>query len=214
MIIPLEKRLKKRMHVEIALLQDEAMEVLYGIDRELVLHGGTSVWRCYGGNRFSEDLDLYAADIADIWKQLQTKLLQRSLQILKFKKTQNLVFCKVSNGSAEIRIEINHSAKRKAAQARQYEKTDGTFMAVLTLPPDELLLEKLAAYRDRRFIRDIYDVFHLLNYLEGEGASKKAAEFLSSPQEPVDGKNLKAIVYSGAVPTFEHMLMAIRRRFS
>jgi len=57
--IPLEKRLKKRMDVEIAFLQDEVVEILYAIESRLVLHGGTAVWRCYGGNRLSEDLDFY-----------------------------------------------------------------------------------------------------------------------------------------------------------
>lgn len=214
MIIPLEKRLKKRMHIEIALLQDEVMEILYGIDPSLVLHGGTAVWRCYGGNRFSEDLDLYSENIRRVERELRGRLSQRGLQILKFKKTKNLVFCKVSGGGAEIRIEINHAAGKKGVQARQYEKTDGTFMGVLTLPPDALFLEKLAAYKNRRFVRDIYDAYHLLNYLEGEGARTEALELLESRQKPADEENLKAIVYSGAVPGFEQMLGAIRRRFS
>lgn len=55
MEIPLEKRLKKRLHVDVGRLQDEAMEVLYSVDNTLVLHGGTAIWRCFSGNRFSED---------------------------------------------------------------------------------------------------------------------------------------------------------------
>ncbi len=52
MKVPLEKRLRKRLHVEIGLLQDELMELLYSISDSLVLHDGTAVWRCYGGIDF------------------------------------------------------------------------------------------------------------------------------------------------------------------
>ena len=38
-------------------------------------------------------------------------------------------------------------------------------MDVLTLSPENLILEKIGAYENRRFIRDIYDVYHLSNYV-------------------------------------------------
>ena len=74
MIIPLHKRLRKRAHVELALLQDEVMEILYGIENGLVLHGGTAIWRCYGGNRFSEDLDFYCQNTEALDKNLKTRI--------------------------------------------------------------------------------------------------------------------------------------------
>lgn len=215
MIIPLEKRLRKRMHVEIALLQDETAEILYGIENNLVLHGGTAIWRCYGGNRFSEDLDFYCKDVGKIEEQLKTKLEERGLTVPKFKKTGNLIFCKVSNGGAEICIEINHSAKKTGAIVRPYEKTDGSFMDVLTLPPEDLVLEKIGAYSGRRFIRDIYDIHHLSNYLTDEiKVRPKIVEFLDSLKPPVDEENLKAIVYSGKIPSFEQIVEALRGRFA
>jgi predicted nucleotidyltransferase component of viral defense system len=214
MIIPLEKRLRKRMHVETALLQDEAMEILYGIDNGLVFHGGTALWRCYGGNRFSEDLDLYCGDIGKIEREFRKKAAERGLSVLKFKKTANLVFCKVSNGRTEMRIELNHSA-RKSAIVRPYEKTDGSFMDVLTLSPEDLLMEKIEAYRNRRFIRDIYDVYHLSNYVKDEKTVKKSVlGLLESLTPPVDVENLKAIVYAGNIPSFEQIVEALKRRFS
>ena len=59
MKLPLFNRLKKRQHRELALLQDEITDIVYRISDEAVLHGGTAIWRCYGGNRFSEDIDIY-----------------------------------------------------------------------------------------------------------------------------------------------------------
>lgn len=35
------------------------METLYRIFPGGALHGGTAIWRCYSGNRFSEDVDAY-----------------------------------------------------------------------------------------------------------------------------------------------------------
>jgi len=214
MIIPLHKRLRKRMHIDIALLQDEALEIIYSIDPDIVLHGGTAVWRCYGGNRFSEDLDFYCKDIRKIEKELAQRIKERGLSLVKFKKTANLVFCKVSNGNAEIRLEINFSAA-KPAVVRQYEKTDGTFMSILTLAEEDLLLEKMQAYRDRRFVRDIYDVYHLCAQIRDDKKIRPAmALFFENATGPVDEKNLKAIVYSGAIPTFKQMIEALKRRFA
>lgn len=65
--IPMNQRLKRRQHIEIARLQDILVESLYRIVPDAVLHGGTSIWRCYSGSRFSEDIDVYLErDIAKI----------------------------------------------------------------------------------------------------------------------------------------------------
>ncbi|MFH1246948.1 MAG: nucleotidyl transferase AbiEii/AbiGii toxin family protein, partial [Candidatus Micrarchaeota archaeon] len=58
MNFPLANKLKKRLHLETATLQDEVVDLIYSISSP-VLHGGTAIWRCYAGNRFSEDLDFY-----------------------------------------------------------------------------------------------------------------------------------------------------------
>ena len=132
MAIPLEKRLRKRLHAETAMLQDEVMDTLYSIENKLVLHGGTAIWRCYGGNRFSEDLDFYCKDIHEIERQLNKKINERGLVLQKFKKTENLVFCKISNGTVEVRVEINFAVDKRAV-ARQYEKADGNLIDVFNL---------------------------------------------------------------------------------
>ncbi|MCX6799469.1 MAG: nucleotidyl transferase AbiEii/AbiGii toxin family protein, partial [Candidatus Diapherotrites archaeon] len=169
MIIPLEKRLRKRQQVEVGQLQDELVDVVYELDNSAVLHGGTAIWRCYSGNRFSEDLDFYAP----VQKGFQERFLQktrlRGLRVLKFKKTQNLVFTKISNENAEVRVELNFSSRKKGA-VRAYERVNGTIADVLALTPEELVLEKINAYKSRRFVRDIYDVFHLSRLVESNNA--------------------------------------------
>lgn len=79
MQIPLEKRLRKRAQLEVALLQDEVIDLLYNIDSRLVLHGGTAIWRCYGGSRFSEDLDLYSRDVQKLQAALPSMAASRGI---------------------------------------------------------------------------------------------------------------------------------------
>lgn len=214
MIIPLEKRLRKRAQVELGMLQDEVMEILYGVENGLVLHGGTAIWRCYGGNRFSEDLDFYCVNIGNIEAGFRKKISERGLTVLKYKKTGNLLFCKISNGAVELRVEINFSATKPAIPTA-YEKMDGNSMDVFTLPEDGLILEKISAYAGRKFIRDIYDIYHLSGRAENSAPVRKAMrDLLAHAPAPVDESNLKALVYSGAVPSFSQMLEALRRRFA
>jgi hypothetical protein len=55
--IPLMNRLRKEYHKKVAYAQDLLVIELYSVIPDTVLHGGTVIWRCYGGNRFSEDID-------------------------------------------------------------------------------------------------------------------------------------------------------------
>ncbi|MFH1664069.1 MAG: nucleotidyl transferase AbiEii/AbiGii toxin family protein [archaeon] len=213
MRIPLSNRLKKRLHTEIALLQDEVIDIVYSIEEKAVLHGGTALWRCYSGNRFSEDLDFYLNAGEKFEKEFRKKLESRGLQLKKYKKTGNAVYSKISNGTTEVRFEAA-LRKPKEAEAREYERADGSFSTVFTLPPEKLLEEKMNAYKNRKLIRDLYDVFMLSTVCsENKELNKKAKEFLEKLPEPADEKNLKTIVFSGAIPSSEQMVNAIKRRF-
>ena len=213
MRIPLLNLLKKRVQTQIALLQDELVELVYSLDNTLVLHGGTAIWRCYQGNRFSEDLDFYAKNARKLEENFKAKASERGLTLLKFKKTENLIFCKVTDGNVEVRLEINFSARVKPIVAR-YERADGSFIDVLSLSPEDLLVEKARAYANRKFIRDIYDVYHLTAYATNRDKVRPVVRtLLAAIQPPVDEKNLKTIVYSGAVPTFKQITESLKRRF-
>ena len=46
--------------LKIASLQDYIVELIYSkLEPSAILYGGTAIWRCYGGMRFSENLDIY-----------------------------------------------------------------------------------------------------------------------------------------------------------
>jgi predicted nucleotidyltransferase component of viral defense system len=57
--IPLYHKLKKKIHKTIALAQDILIIKMYEKFANAVIRGGTTIWRCYGSNRFSEDVDVY-----------------------------------------------------------------------------------------------------------------------------------------------------------
>lgn len=206
------KRIKKRRHLEVALLQDELVDLLYSLEQGLVFHGGTAIWRCYAGNRFSEDLDFYGP-VQKIDDAFSSAVKSRSLVLSKYKKTGNLAFSKISNGRVEVRLEVNFSSSKSPVVA-PFERVDGSLIDVLTLSPEQLILEKIGAYSSRFFIRDLYDIYHLSNFVKDESlVSMQMRSFLSSAKQPVDEANLEAIVYSGAVPSFQQIVDSLKRRW-
>ncbi|MCX6799514.1 MAG: nucleotidyl transferase AbiEii/AbiGii toxin family protein [Candidatus Diapherotrites archaeon] len=213
MHLPLLNRLRKRLHMDIALLQDEVVDIVYSIAPDAVLHGGTAVWRCFSGNRFSEDLDFYLPTAPNNFRErFSSELRSRGLSLLKFKRTGSTVFSKVSNGTVEVRFEASFR-KPPGFEPRQFERADGSFMGVFTPTPEDLVLEKIAAFGNRRLVRDAYDLFILTSEAGlGSAALKKLASFSQSPPEPVDEKSLRTVVFSGAVPSFGQIVSALKRR--
>ncbi len=214
MDLPLERKLRKQLHVKTGFLQDEVMQIVYGIDSKAVLHGGTSIWRCYGGNRFSEDLDFYSNKIPEIIAQLPKIAFERSLTVVKLKKTGNALYCKIENNEAQVRLEAVKPPKTTPVIAA-YQTMGGSSLQILSLSPEQLIEEKIGAYKNRRLIRDAYDLLQLsANARLGEEQKAGLMKFIEEIEAPLDEENLKAIVYQGAVPSFAQILEALKRRFS
>ncbi|MBI5635757.1 nucleotidyl transferase AbiEii/AbiGii toxin family protein [Candidatus Micrarchaeota archaeon] len=214
MDLPLERKLKKQLHVKVGFLQDEVMRIVYEIDENAVLHGGTSIWRCYGGNRFSEDLDFYSGKMREIMLQLPKIASERSLIVAKLKKTVNAVYCKIENNEAQVRLEAVKPPKATPVIAA-YQLMNGSSLQILSLSPEQLIEEKISAYKNRRLIRDAYDLLQLsANASLGEAQKRGLIKFIEEIEAPLDEENLKAIVYQGAVPSFKQIIEALKRRFS
>jgi len=205
-MIPLSLRLKRKAQIAIASLQDIVVEIVYKIDENAILHGCTAIWRCYAGNRFSEDLDFYLPKIIGFEKRFARECKKAGLNIKKIKKTANVLFAKVSLADVTIALEGNFSLNKESVLAA-YERIDGSKMPVFTLSPNELVREKMQAYLSRALIRDMYDVYFLLE--SGAANAKEMRhelkEFLRKAQKPKDERILKSIVYSGAAPSFNKM---------
>ena len=130
---------------------------------------------------------------------------------MKMKGTGNVIFSTISNSRASVKLEVNHSRKVDGSLTT-YELADGTEIEILSLTPDQFIEEKIAAYTDRLFVRDLYDIYHLTkSYKIMISARMRLKQFLYTIQRPVDEPILKSIVYIGLAPTFDRMVDEIRR---
>ncbi|MFG1503175.1 MAG: hypothetical protein AAE984_07575 [Cuniculiplasma divulgatum] len=85
MKLSIAKQLKKQSQVQIAFLQDEIMEILYSLTDDLIFHGGTVIWRCYNGKKFSEDLNFYYPSLMISLLGLRSRLSRTGRQFKELK---------------------------------------------------------------------------------------------------------------------------------
>ena len=208
--IPLHQRIRRKHHGEVAMAQDIAVEIFYSVFTRGVLHGGTAIWRCYSGNRFSEDIDVYVErNIGRIDGFFET-LKKRGFEVVKKRVKENALYSTLKFREAEIRIEAIF--KRVKGIVKEYETYEGNLLNVFTLAPEAMICEKIDAYLKRRKIRDLYDIFFLLRSAEkSERLKSKLSNLLQNFRQPVDEKELKALLLFGAIPDKEDMLEYIKR---
>ena len=214
MELPIEKKLKKKVHLETAILQDIIMEKLYS-SLDLILYGGTGIWRVYKGNRFSEDLDFYM----EKWEPDKIKEVLKELEIFemklkKFKKTKNTVFSVIEKNGIIVKVEASKKHWKFKEILGEYEKTNGSYMPIYTLSPEDLFKEKMETYQNRRLIRDIYDMYHLFHLCEFKKIEKIGKEFIKDIKKPKDGDVLKTLILFGKVPTYEEIKQKLINWFS
>jgi len=212
-ILPINKKLKKKIHKTIALAQDVLVMQIYDNFPKAVIHGGIAIWRCYGSNRFSEDIDIYlplTIKNADM-KNFLDRLERKNFIVEKFKRTNNSIFAKFSYLDVIIRCEAIFKNIRNFV-IKPFEMSDGTFILVNILQPEEMIKEKISAYFKRRKVRDLYDIFFLLKFVEDKEKIKNhLLKFIEDFKKPKDEKELKALIISGSVPTIKNMLDVIKK---
>jgi len=209
---PLATRLKRRTHISIALAQDILMSEAYDAFPDCVLHGGTAIWRCYGGGRFSEDVDFYIpVRESGAARRFREGVFAKGMKELKFKVTENTIFGKYEHLGSVVSFE---AALRRPPESvvKPYEMLDGNLMLVRTLTPEDLIQEKASAYGSRMKVRDLYDVFFLLNLVEVRAkVLGSVARMVEEHHRPVDQEQLKATVIAGVAPSWETMFEGVRR---
>ncbi|MCL5783363.1 MAG: nucleotidyl transferase AbiEii/AbiGii toxin family protein [Candidatus Thermoplasmatota archaeon] len=209
MRLPIAKQLRKKTQSEVAYLQDEVVDIMYSVSDDLILHGGTAIWRCYAGKRFSEDLDFYSQSFTELISVFQREIDSHGLTLSKLKDTGNVIFSNVSNGSVSVKVKINHVSDVSGTQM-PYELADGSSIEILSLTPDQFIKEKILAYSNRRYIRDLYDIYHLVNSSDLlETTRQELMEFMENLQPPADEHVLKTIVYSGLPPSLDNLKRGI-----
>jgi predicted nucleotidyltransferase component of viral defense system len=207
-------KLKKRSHKDLALAHDILIDIIYEVFPNAIFHGGTAVWRCYNGSRFSDDIDVYLkkedSKKLDLFKE---KLKERKIEIIKFKSTGKDIYSKLSLSSVEVRFEASLlDIKGKEPIVRPYETLEGNYINVFTFSPEDLIKEKVDTYLSRYLARDIYDIYILLNAVERpEKIAASLRRLISNYKEPKDEDILSSLVFIGAVPTTKQMLDYIKK---
>lgn len=209
-IMPLNLRLLRKRHRDIAALQDISMESVVKIFPDCVLHGGTAIWRCYGGNRFSEDIDVYIVKDHDKIERFFSEMRRAGFAISKQRVKENSIYSKLIFNGTEIRFEALF--KKVMGVIREYETASGAFMNVATLTAEELIKEKVSAYLRRRKVRDLYDILFLISRAEDKKEIRPFLKKLVSEfREPLDEGDLKALILFGMVPSSKQIMESIGR---
>ena len=207
--IPLILKIKKESHKKIAKAQDLIVETLYEVFDNAVIHGGTAIWRCYEGNRFSEDVDVYIPKNLEKIELLFEAFKKNGFFIEKKKISENSIYSNLRLDDTYVRFEALF--KKVSGQLKEYETADGNYITVYTLSPEQFVAEKIDTYLNRKKIRDLYDIFFLLRYVNKNQAIKdKIKKFVSNLKKPVDESDLRVLIFEGLVPETEKMIKYIQ----
>ena len=202
---PLHRKMRRERHKKIAGAQDIVVETLYRVFPRAVLHGGTAIWRCYSGNRFSEDVDAYIEKDTEKINRFFEEMKKAGFEIIKKRMTENSLYSLLSFGGTEVRFEA--LLRRTEGVIKEYETYEGILFNVFTLTPEQMIMEKIGAYLKRRKIRDLYDIFFLLRHVtDAEKLKPNLEDLLRNFKEPVDEEELKALILFGAIPTKEDIV--------
>ncbi|MBM5805926.1 MAG: nucleotidyl transferase AbiEii/AbiGii toxin family protein [Candidatus Verstraetearchaeota archaeon] len=202
--------MRREEHKKIARLQDIIVETLYRVFSRAVIHGGTSIWRCYSGNRFSEDVDAYIERDPARTERFFEELKRAGFETVKRRTTKNSLYSVLSLGGVEVRFEALF--KCVEGVVKEYETYEGILLNVFTLLPEEMVAEKIEAYLKRRKVRDLYDIFFMLRHVQvAEGVKPVLARLLQNFSDPVDEGELKALIMFGAIPSKEDIVEYLRR---
>src|SRR3989344_6300328 len=150
--IPLQVRLKRESHRKIAYAQDLIVREVYSVLDRPVLHGGTGIWRCYQGKRFSEDLDFYFPKEKEKINQLFDNLKKIGFIIKKKKISENSIYSELELDRTSVRLEATF--QNISGIICDYEMSDGNFISIYSLTPEAFLAEKINTYLKRLKVRD------------------------------------------------------------
>jgi predicted nucleotidyltransferase component of viral defense system len=211
MEIPLILKLKRINHKKIAEAQDIIVKELYKVFDDAVLHGGTALWRCYNGNRFSEDIDVYIKRDLKKINQLFDNFQSAGFIIEKKKIGENSIYSDLNFDRTVVKFEALFIRKIKGF-LKEYVAVDGNLITIYTLTPEELIIEKINTYLKRLKIRDLYDIYFLLRYIKMDEIIRKSlSKLVDNFKKPLDEENLQTIIFEGVVPTSDEMLNRIKR---
>ncbi len=205
---PLRNLLKGRL-LKIAELQDRLIiEISSKFD--IVLHGGTAIWRIYEGKRFSFDIDFYYPDPSEILKYLE---MSATFKPVRSKLTgSNVLYARFHEGDVPVEINVSPPFGKVSATDGEFYLVGGDSIVLKTLSQAELVREKVAAFRDRKKARDLYDIFYLLDEPTAADTKKELKGLLPLLKAPPDDfRGLKELIILGKVPGFDAIVMKVKK---
>ncbi len=169
-----QRKLKLIDQIWLDYVQDHLLNLLYREYPDLVFRGGTCLWKVYGGQRFSEDLDLAIEEapggLAEyLLKELE--LLGFTVGVEKERETENMYRLRLgvdrpdSSSTTPVSVEIlkDSTSKEKITEKEIHSPyPDVPRIDVRALTKDALLAEKISAICERNRPRDMDDVYRLL----------------------------------------------------
>lgn len=209
--IPLQVRLKRESHRKIAYTQDIIVTEVYKLFDRAILHGGTAIWRCYSGKRFSEDLDFYLPNDKQKINAVFDNLKKIGFEIKKKKISDTSIYSELELNRVSVRLEATF--QKKDATICDYEMSDGNIISIHSLAPEMFLVEKINTYLKRFKIRDLWDVFFLLRILKNPEKINEIGILIKRYEKPIDEADLKVIVLEGIVPSAEDMIKYIKQKW-
>lgn len=125
---------------------------------QFILKGGTALARCYGLDRFSEDIDLdgQKQDIKEITRRFCD---QFGLTLRVAKDTALVKRCLIDYGNPNKPLKVEVSYRNTQISGEDWQVVNG--IKVYTI--DSLARMKSAAYNGRDKIRDLYDLSFICN---------------------------------------------------
>ena len=207
-----------------AIVEDEIVDLILKRFENFVMHGGTVVWRCYGGNRFSRDVDFYSnlpvsAESA-FQKRLHKLLTENGYPIREEKYNNKTKTLHVIFRGAETTGKLDITFIKARGVITEYLRVDGSRRMIRALGPEALLNEKLDTYSDKyangvHEIQDLYDIVILKDRLSGlpKALRTKLTKFLSEirAKPPSGERELKQLVISGIAPSFDDIVRILER---
>ena len=209
--IPLQIRLKREIHRKIAFAQDLIVKEVYSVFDKAVLHGGTAIWRCYRGLRFSEDLDFYFPKDMEKIQTFFKNLNKSGFEIKKKKISENSIYSELLLNGLSVRLESTF--QKISGIISDYELSDGNTMSIYSLTKEDFIKEKSTTYLKRFKVRDLWDVFFLLKFIENPKSIKELNQLIKNYKKPLDEENLKAILLEGITPSANEMMSYIKRKW-
>ncbi len=205
---PIKNLLKGKL-LKIAELQDKLI-IEISSKFEIVLHGGTAIWRIYGGRRFSFDIDIYYADPSGICRYFEKA---KMFKMVRSKLTSSdVLYARFQEDGILVEINVSPLFKKLNAADGEFYLVDGNSIIIKTLPPTDMLKEKINAFKSRKKARDLYDIFYLLNTANTTKIKEDIKTLLPLLKGvPKDFQGLKELILIGKVPDFETIRRKVRK---